>query len=114
MERIGPAFKGLHPQVPRHAAYPAPTLQKEIWDKCLALLAAEPDHLITERGHGRINRWSTWMATAAGIDFPYAAQIGWIRRDVFDLDGVAISKEITLAITSSPPAEPARPICTPT
>ncbi len=79
-----------------------PILQKEIWDKCLALLAAEPDHLITERDHGRINRWSTWTTAAAGIDFPYAAQIGCIRRDVFDLDGVAISKEISLAITSSP------------
>jgi predicted transposase YbfD/YdcC len=79
-----------------------PILQKEIWDKCLVLMAAEPDHLITERDHGRINRWSTWTTTAAGIDFPYAAQIGCIRRDVFDLDGVAISKEIALAITSSP------------
>ena len=69
---------------------------------CLPLLAAEPDHLIEERGHGRINRWSTWTTTAAGIDFPYAAQLGCIRRDVFDLDGVAISKEIALAVTSSP------------
>jgi predicted transposase YbfD/YdcC len=79
-----------------------PILQKEIWDTCLPLLAAEPDHLITERGHGRINRWSTWTTTAAGIDFPHVAQIGCIRRDVFDLDGVAVSKEIALAITSSP------------
>ncbi len=78
-----------------------PILQKEIWDRCLPLLAAEPDHLVTERGHGRINRWSTWT-TAAGIDFPYAAQLACIRRDVFDLAGVAISKEIALAITSSP------------
>ena len=79
-----------------------PILEKEIWDTCRPLLAAEPDHLITERDHGRINHWSTWTTTAAGIDFPYAAQIGCIRRDVFDLDGVAISKEIALAITSSP------------
>jgi predicted transposase YbfD/YdcC len=78
-----------------------PILQKELWDRCLPLLAGDPDHLLTERGHGRINRWSTWITTAAGIDFPYAAQIACIRRDVFDLDGVAISKEIALAITSA-------------
>ncbi|MEV3923517.1 hypothetical protein [Actinomadura coerulea] len=24
------------------------------------LIAAEPDHIIEERGHGRINRWTTW------------------------------------------------------
>jgi predicted transposase YbfD/YdcC len=79
-----------------------PILQKDIWDQCLALMAAEPDHRITERDHGRISCWSTWTTTAAGIDFPHAAQIGCIRRDVFDLDGVATSKEIALAITSSP------------
>jgi hypothetical protein len=97
----GPLEKGLHRQVPRHAAYPAPTLQKEIWDKRAPLLTGEPDHLVEERGHGRINRWSTWT-TPAGIDFPYAEQIACVRRDVYDLDGQAISKEIALAVTSAP------------
>jgi predicted transposase YbfD/YdcC len=78
-----------------------PILQKQAWDRCRPLLAGEHDHLLTERGHGRINRWSTWTTTA-DIDFPYAAQIACIRRDVFDLDGVAISKEIALAVTSAP------------
>src|SRR6266496_2840442 len=78
-----------------------PTLQKEIWDKCAPLLAAEPDHLVEERGHGRTNRWSTWTMPA-GIDLPYAEQIACVRRDVFALDGQAISKEIALAVTSAP------------
>jgi predicted transposase YbfD/YdcC len=85
-----------------------PILQKEVWARCLPLLNANPPHVVTERGHGRINRWSTWTTTAAGIDFPYAAQVACIRRDVFDLDGVAIGKELALAITSSP-AERAGP-----
>src|SRR5438046_1771896 len=38
----------------------------------------------------------------AGIEFPYAEQIACVRRDVFDLDGQKISKEIALAITSTP------------
>ena len=82
-------------------AYPAPTLQKEIWDKCLPLLTGEPDHLVEERGHGRTNRWST-PTMPAGIEFPYAEQIACVRRDVFALDGQAISKEIALAVTSAP------------
>jgi hypothetical protein len=48
------------------------------------------------------------------LDFPYAAQIGCIRRDVFDLDGAAISKESLWRSPAAPPNEPARPICTPT
>jgi predicted transposase YbfD/YdcC len=79
-----------------------PTLQREVLERCRPLLAGEPGHLVEERGHGRINRWTTWTADAAGIDFPHITQIGVIRRDVLALDGVATSKEYALAITSGP------------
>jgi predicted transposase YbfD/YdcC len=79
-----------------------PTLQKELWDRCLPLLAGEPDHFVAERGHGRIKHWSTWTTNADGIDLPHATQIACIRRDVFDLDQIRISKEFALILTNAP------------
>jgi predicted transposase YbfD/YdcC len=79
-----------------------PKLQKKIFSTFLPLLAGKPGHIVEERGHGRISRWSTWTADATGIDFPHATQIACIRRDVFHLDGAASSKEFALVITSSP------------
>jgi predicted transposase YbfD/YdcC len=78
-----------------------PTLQKEVWDRCLPLLAGEPHHTVTERGHGRTSRWSVWTTHATGIDFPHATQAACIRRDVFALDGVRTSKELALVLTSA-------------
>lgn len=80
-----------------------PTLQKDVLARCRPLLTTPPGHLVEERAHGRITRWSTWMTDATGIDFPYAAQLGVIRRDELGLDDVAVSKEFALIITSSPP-----------
>lgn len=79
-----------------------PTLQENVFAKCLPLLTTTPGHFVEERAHGRINRWSTWTTDATGIEFPHAAQLGCIRRDVLGLDGIAISKEFALIITSSP------------
>jgi predicted transposase YbfD/YdcC len=79
-----------------------PTLQENVFAKCLPLLTTTPGHVVEERAHGRINRWSTWTTDATGIEFPHAAQLGCIRRDVLGLDGIAISKEFALIITSSP------------
>lgn len=81
-----------------------PTLRDKVFAKCLPLLATAPGHVVEERAHGRINRWSTWITDATGIEFPHAAQLGCIRRDVLGLDGIAISKEFALIITSSPAA----------
>jgi predicted transposase YbfD/YdcC len=77
-----------------------PTLQKEVLERCRPLVAGPPGHVVEERAHGRINRWTTWTAPAGGIDFPHIAQVGVIRRDVLALDGVAVSKEYALVITS--------------
>lgn len=58
-----------------------PTLQKEVLTRCRPLLHTPPDHVVEERAHGRITRWSTWMTDATGINFPHATQLGAIRRD---------------------------------
>jgi len=56
---------------------------------------------VEERGHGRINRWSTWIIDARDIDFPHIQQVGSIRREVFNLAGERISKEYAWIATSS-------------
>jgi predicted transposase YbfD/YdcC len=68
-----------------------------------ALPAAVPgsEHYVTEdRSKGRIVRRAIWVAPAEGIDFPGAAQVFQIRRDVFDHLGNWLSKEIVHGITS--------------
>jgi len=79
-----------------------PTLQHEILARCQPLLSTPPGHVVEERAHGRITRWSTWTTDATGIDFPHAAQLGVIRRDESGLDEIAVTKEFALIITSSP------------
>jgi hypothetical protein len=64
-----------------------PTLQAAVFDKCLPLLRTAPGHVVEERSHARIRRWSTWTTDATGIDFPHAQQLARIRRDVLHLDG---------------------------
>lgn len=60
-----------------------------------------PEHVTTKRGHGRISRWSTWTAPVqAGIGLPHAATLAIIRRDVADLAGHPLRKEIALILTS--------------
>jgi Transposase DDE domain len=88
-----------------------PTLLESVFRKCLPLLRAEPDHVVEERGHGRVNRWSTWITEATGIDFPHARTIGCIRRDTFNLIGERTSKELAWIISgrrhmiSAPPRD---------
>jgi predicted transposase YbfD/YdcC len=57
-------------------------------------------HLDIDRSHGRIVHRQIWATNARGIDFPHAGQVFRIRRDVFDLSGQRISKEIVHGITS--------------
>ena len=69
------------------------------------LIAAEPGHVAEECGHGRINRWTTWAADIdEGTDLrdglPHAARLAVIRRDVANLAGQPLSKEIAFVITS--------------
>jgi len=53
-------------------------------------------------------RWSIWTASATGIDFPHATQVACIRRDVFDLGGVQLSKELALVLIDADRAGPAQ------
>jgi predicted transposase YbfD/YdcC len=80
-----------------------PTLLKSVYDRTVPLTKTPPDHLVNERGHGRISQWSTWITDAEGIDFPYARQIGCIRRDIFNLNEQRVSKECAWIITSATP-----------
>jgi predicted transposase YbfD/YdcC len=84
-----------------------PSLQDSVIKAILPFLETDPGHVVTERGHGRINQWKTWTTDATGIAFPYAGQAACIRRDVFALDGTWISKEHALMLTSSKNATPA-------
>lgn len=77
-----------------------PDLQKAIFEKIQADCPPEPDHIHVDEGHGRVVKRSIWVTGADGIDFPHAAQIARIRRDVYDLAGNPTSKEIVHAITS--------------
>ena len=68
-----------------------------------------------ERGHGRIVTRQIWIAPARGVEFPHAAQVFRIRRDVRDVAGRRISKEIVHGVTSAPalrasPAQIARAV----
>jgi predicted transposase YbfD/YdcC len=79
-----------------------PTLLHAIFKKTAPLTTQTPGHLVRERAHGRINQWETWITNADGIDFPYAQQVGCIRRQVFGLDQTRISREYAWIITSAP------------
>jgi predicted transposase YbfD/YdcC len=78
-----------------------PSLLESVFKTILPKLKSAPDHTVEERGHGRINRWETWTTNAADIDFPHIRQIACIRRNVFTLGGIWISKEHAWIATSS-------------
>lgn len=77
-----------------------PALQRQVFGKMLPLLSGTPGHIMEEHSRGRIKKWSCWLAAADGIDFPYAAQAAFIRREVFEITGDRISKERALILTS--------------
>lgn len=65
-----------------------------------------PEHVGFDRGHGRTEQRTTRVAPvtiSAGIDFPHAAQVFRVRRDVGGLDGQRTRKEIAYCITSLTP-----------
>lgn len=77
--------------------------QPSLLDSVAAKLFATNDpghHLDIDHSRGRSVHRQIWVTDADGIDFPAAAQIFRIRRDVFDPSGQRISKEIAYGITS--------------
>jgi predicted transposase YbfD/YdcC len=77
-----------------------PALQRQVFDKILPLLREAPHDVVEERSRGRIKKWSCWITGAEGIDFPHASQAAVIRREVFEITGVRVSKEHALILTS--------------
>lgn len=77
-----------------------PTLQRAVFDKVLPLLPGHPHHVVRERTRGYVKTWSCWITGAEGIDFPHASQAGFIRREVFEVSGIRVSKDEALMLTS--------------
>jgi predicted transposase YbfD/YdcC len=77
-----------------------PALLAAITSRLPAATPTTSAHVSTERRSGyRITR-TIWTAPATGIDFPGAAQVFRIRRDVYAPDGQRVSKQIIHGITS--------------
>lgn len=67
------------------------------------LITGEPEHVMTDDDHGRLSTWATWSADVDdSIGLPYAARLAVIRRDVADLAGQPLHKEIACVLTSRP------------
>ena len=79
------------------------SLQAAVFAKLAPLTLEKPHDVIRERSRGRIRQWSCWITGADGIDFPSASQVALIRRDVYEISGQPVSKEIALMITSRIP-----------
>jgi predicted transposase YbfD/YdcC len=77
-----------------------PQLLAAVYAQCLPLLQHDPDHVVEEHGHGRINRWETWITDAAGIDWPHLNQVACIRRNTYTTCGTWIRKEHAWIATS--------------
>jgi predicted transposase YbfD/YdcC len=77
-----------------------PKLFKTLFATCIVLMQETDGHMVEERSHGRIKRWTVWTTSAEGIRFPFARTIAVIRRDEFDLDGTPLTKEFAYVITS--------------
>lgn len=77
-----------------------PALLAAITDRLPAATPATSAHTDTERRSGyRVTR-TIWTAPATGVDFPGAATVFRLRRDVYAPDGQRISKQIVHGITS--------------
>jgi predicted transposase YbfD/YdcC len=81
-----------------------PALLESVFAACLPLLRNDPDHVVADRGHGRISQWSTWITDATGIDFPHIKQVACIRRNIYTTAGTWIRKEHAWIITSGDPS----------
>ena len=80
-----------------------PSLQASVFAKLAPLTMEKPHDVIRERSRGKIRQWSCWITGADRISFPSASQVALIRRDVYEISGQPVSKEIALMITSRIP-----------
>jgi len=97
--RRGAAGKGPALQAPRHAAYPAPTLEGRLID--LPREAFGPWTTVTERNRGRNEERRICVAdTPAEVTFPHCNQVFLLERYTRDDDGNILTAEAVTGITS--------------
>lgn len=82
-----------------------PWLLESVFGKIAPETRNPPADIMRERSRGQVRKWSCWTVAADGIDFPAASQIALIIREIFDLSGQRVSKELALMITSRPPGK---------
>jgi predicted transposase YbfD/YdcC len=56
---------------------------------------------MTERSHGVVKKWSCWTERADKVNFPHISQIACVCREVFNLTGEKISKDVAIQLTSA-------------
>jgi predicted transposase YbfD/YdcC len=78
-----------------------PTLQRAVFDAVLPFLRGKAHDIMEDRSRGQRKIWSCWTASADGIDFPGAAQAAIVIREVFEVSGDRIGKEMALLLTSA-------------
>jgi predicted transposase YbfD/YdcC len=76
-----------------------PSLLAAVAAKLSGPSSAWEEYLTEERGRGRIERRTLRVSTAEGIDFPHAAQVYRLRRDVLGMDRIGVSKQVVFGIT---------------
>jgi len=77
-----------------------PRLRQAISERLAHRDRKHPDHFHSDHSRGQITERSIWVASAAGIDWPHAAQVFLIRREVLDVTYARISREFVFGITS--------------
>lgn len=78
-----------------------PTLQCAVFDAVLPFLKGKAHDIMEDRSRGQRKTWSCWTASADGIDFPGAVQAAIVIREVFEVSGDRIGKEMALLLTSA-------------
>lgn len=80
-----------------------PWLLESVFAKMAPETRKPPADIMRERSRGQVRQWSCWITDAGGIDFPGASQAALILREIFEVSGQRVSKEIALMVTSRPP-----------
>lgn len=78
-----------------------PTLQRAVFDAVLPFLKGKAHHVMEDRSRGQRKTWSCWTTGAGGVDFPGAAQAAVVIREVFEVSGDRIGKEMALLLASA-------------
>lgn len=78
-----------------------PTLQRAVFNAVLPFLQGKAHHIMEDRSRGQRKTWSCWAADADGVKFPGAAQAAIVIREIFEISGDRIGKEMALLLSSA-------------